>query len=167
MSAYKLGSIRRTEWETKARKTWLDMEAVNKLREDWCDYIYSLPKTPYELQLAKARANQALELVRSKQKAVLAKAVSPPKSDHRPLTALHNSPRTTSRMKQVIETRMQGSKIKEPKSEYNLCPRCGLVRDSIWNHQHAEQRLKKLLAQHPSLLPKRRSRKLTSQLPVL
>ncbi|KAH8352268.1 hypothetical protein KR084_003065 [Drosophila pseudotakahashii] len=164
MSAYKFDSNKTSERESTAcdrPSLMLDAEAVKQLRNQWCDYIFSLPKTPFELKLAKARADRALELVRSNQRAsVKPKAPSTSKYCRRPLTDLHNSPRTTSRMKQVIETRMQPSKIKEPNSQYNLCPRCGLVKDSIFNHEHAEKRLKKLLQQHPSLIPKERYRKL-------
>jgi len=157
MSAYKYGSIKSTVLDPTASfrsSILLDEEAVRQLRGQWSDYIFSLPKTPFELQLAKSRADQALELVRSKQKAVEKQGPSTPKRCRRPLTDLHNSPRTTSRMKQVLETRMRSSKIKEPESEYNLCPQCGLVKDSILNHDHAERRLQKLFEQHPSLVPK-------------
>ncbi|KAI8043136.1 hypothetical protein M5D96_004462, partial [Drosophila gunungcola] len=150
MSAF--GNFRSSEVDPteSKRSSFLDSDAVDQLRNQWCVYLLSLPKTPFELHLAKARASRALELVRSKQKTALEQV---PKSLRRPLTALHNSPRTISRMREV-EKRMQTSKIKDPKSQYNLCAKCGLVKDSIFNNKHAEQRLKKLLAQHPSLVPK-------------
>ncbi|XP_016989596.1 uncharacterized protein LOC108051849 [Drosophila rhopaloa] len=153
MSAF--GSFKKLELEHIAStrsSLSLDSQAVEQLRHQWYDYFSSLPKTPFELQLAKARADRALELVKSKQKTALEQVHSTPKSVRRPLTALHTSPRTTSRMKEV-ERRMQQSKFEEPRSQYNLCPKCGLVKDSIFNHRHAEERLKKLLEQHPSLVP--------------
>lgn len=162
MSAYRLSCIGNAEWgpHTSNRSSSLfNSEAIEQLRDKWTHFIFNLPKAPLELQLAKARANRALELVRSKEKAALERTESSPRSKCRPLTALHNSPRTTNRMKLIMETRVRPAIVKKSKSEYNLCPSCGLVKDSILNHQHAEQRLKKLLAQHPSLLPKRQHRR--------
>ncbi|EDW88353.1 uncharacterized protein LOC6527551 [Drosophila yakuba] len=170
MSAYRLSSMRDTEWyptTSNCSSLLFSSDAVEQLRDKWTHYIFSQPKAPFEVQLAKARADRALELVRSTQKAALEEAASSPRSKCRPLTALHNSPRTTNRMKMVMETRMRPSIVKESKSQYNLCPSCGLVKDSILNHQHAEQRLKKLLAQHPSLLPKRQNRRSSKYLRML
>ncbi|XP_017047739.1 uncharacterized protein LOC108092611 [Drosophila ficusphila] len=130
----------------------LDAETIEQLRNKWREYIMSQSKSPIELQLAKAREDRALELARSKRKAALELKKSIPKSC-RPLTDLYNSPRTTSRMKQVLEKRMRPFQNEEPKSQYNLCPRCGPVKNSIINHKNAEQRLKLLLEQHPSLRP--------------
>ncbi|EDV58637.1 uncharacterized protein LOC6542699 [Drosophila erecta] len=170
MSAYKLSSIRNPEWDPKSSNCsslLFSSEGVEQQRDKWTHYIYRVPKAPFEVQLAKARVDRAIELVRSKQKAALEQAELSPRSKCRPLTALHNSPRTTNRMKLVMETRMRPTIVKESKSQYNLCPSCGLVKDSILNHQHAEQRLKELLAQHPSLLPKRRYRNASNYLRML
>ncbi|EDW51678.1 uncharacterized protein LOC6611199 [Drosophila sechellia] len=168
MSAYRLSCIGNAEWGPRTSnrsRSLFNSEAVE--RDKWTQFFFNLPKAPLELQLAKARADRELELVRSKQKAALERTESSPRSKCRPLTALHNSPRTTNRVKVVMETRMRPAIVKESKSEYNLCPSCGLVKDSLLNHQHAEQRLKKLLAQHPSLLPKRQHRRSSNVLRML
>ncbi|XP_016961779.1 uncharacterized protein LOC108032465 [Drosophila biarmipes] len=168
--SFKNNSIKSSELDPTASNRsslLLDEEAMKQLRDHWSDYILSLPKTPFELQLAKARADRALDLVRGKQKAVVKQGPSTPKRSRRPLTDMHNSPRTTSRMKQVLETLMRPAKIKESESQYNLCPQCGLVKDSVFNHEHAESRLQKLFEQHPCLLPKGRNRKWPRYLRVL
>ncbi|KAH8393555.1 hypothetical protein KR200_004573 [Drosophila serrata] len=133
-------------------------EAIEQLRHHWQEYISGLKMTPTELQLSKARADRALDLARCNQNRRLGEASQSSKCD-RPLTDLYNSPRTTCRMKKILDKEVRRTRIEVPDDEnhYYLCPQCGLVKDYRLTHEkHAEkmrQRLKRLVAKHPNLQP--------------
>ncbi|KAH8251298.1 hypothetical protein KR032_005360, partial [Drosophila birchii] len=136
----------------------LTSEVIEQLRHHWKEYISGLEMTPTELQLSKTRADRALDLARSNRNRRLLQASSS-KYD-RPLTALYSSPRTTCRMKKILDKQLERStRFQEPSndSHYFLCPQCGLVKDNCLMHRkHAEkmqQRLKKLVRKHPNLQP--------------
>ncbi|KAH8276043.1 hypothetical protein KR026_001710, partial [Drosophila bipectinata] len=143
----------------------IDAEYVTTLRKKWSDYILNLSKTPTELKLANERANRDLQMSRSNQeetnsksnhKKALENLIVSPKS-LRPLTALYNSPRTTSRMKKALQQMGASKSQSRVEFHFHLCPQCGFVKCQLSKEEHAEQlrrRLKKLLLQYPSLIPK-------------
>ncbi|KAH8279822.1 hypothetical protein KR054_007820, partial [Drosophila jambulina] len=137
----------------------LNSEAIDQLRHQWQEYISGLEMAPTELQLSTSRADLKLDLARSKQNRRLVQASSSLKYD-RSLTALYSSPRTTCRVKKILDKVVRPTKIETPhdeKSHYFLCPQCGLVKDHRYTHEkHAEkmrQRLKSLVEKHPNLQP--------------
>lgn len=137
----------------------IDAEYIKTLRRKWIEYFWSLSKTPTEIKLADERASRASQMVSSNQKKALEKSLVSPKPI-RPLTALYSSPRTTTRMKKVMQ-KMSKSRSQSPrKLNFSFCPECGFVNCALSHKEHAEkmrQRLKKLLTQHPSLKPKKRN----------
>ncbi|EDW78039.1 uncharacterized protein Dwil_GK19352 [Drosophila willistoni] len=130
----------------------LNLENVEQLRDKWAKYIAGLEKTPIEIQLATNRAEQALHLANIQNAPVQRKSC-------RPITALYASPRTTKRMRRVLETHMPESQSfhgnpSQDKLYCHLCPQCGFVKDSTTPEQFGErmrQRLKRFLAKNPSL----------------
>ncbi|KAH8335920.1 hypothetical protein KR074_006043 [Drosophila pseudoananassae] len=143
----------------------IDAEYITSLRKKWSAYILNLSKTPTELKLANERANHDLQMSRSNQeetntkrnqKKELENLIVTPKSV-RPLTALYSSPRTTSRMKKALQQMSASKSQSRGEFHFHLCPQCGFVKCQLTKEEHAEQmrrRLKKLLLQFPSLIPK-------------
>ncbi|XP_030377214.1 uncharacterized protein LOC115626102 [Scaptodrosophila lebanonensis] len=141
----------------------LDLDTVDELSAKWKQHFNNVSQTPLELKLAAIRAQREHKTADPKKKTE--ESVKKRSQERRrPITALYTAPRTTQRMKKVIETKMpcsnedvrRGAKDEDGEYHYNLCRECGFVKCTLTPAEHAERLRKKFddfIAKNPALRP--------------